>query len=191
MGQCYRPVIGNEKGTRKSVFDEYAKLTEYTFWDDNSCECVAKKIYKTPKRVAWLGEYASEKHMAFRKSHQIPEDVRFFDPQKTFGRKNKEKFAYGDKLPLNGKFFVNHEQKKFLDLDNYRWLCEDSKEHETDYAPNPIPLLTAIGNDKGNFGDYKRTGMENVGIWAWNLVSIEDERPDDSYEEIVLCFFGD
>lgn len=190
MGQCYRPIIGNANGTRKSVFNEYAKLTEYIFWDDTSCECVAKKIHKNPRRVAWLGEYATGQHMDFREAHKIPEDVRIFDAEKTFKRA-RASFDYDDRLSLDGKFFVNHDQKVFLDLDGYRFLCESNKDG-SDYAPNPIPLLTAIGNNEGNGGDYKRDNSEKIGIWAWNLVSIEDERPDDSYEELLgLYFLGD
>ena len=42
---------------------------------------------------------------------------------------------------------------------------------------SPIPLLTAVGNDKGG-GDFHKgagQGYELIGTWAWDTVEITDQ----------------
>ncbi len=43
-----------------------------------------------------------------------------------------------------------------------------------------VTSMTAVGNGRGG-GDFHEgnTGFENVGIWAWQLISIEDKPPKD------------
>ena len=42
---------------------------------------------------------------------------------------------------------------------------------------NPLSLLTAVGNGKG-CGDYFGLNSCDIGIWAWDIISIEDEIPE-------------
>ena len=50
---------------------------------------------------------------------------------------------------------------------------------------NPVSLLTAIGNGLGG-GDYCYAEQRNdVGIWALDLISIEDEEPQGYWKSYV------
>ena len=64
----------------------------------------------------------------------------------------------------SGKWIVNHTKKV-----GFRMNQED--------ALHPIPLLTACGNGKGN-GDYYGKNRNICGIWAFNIISIEDILPE-------------
>lgn len=51
---------------------------------------------------------------------------------------------------------------------------------------HPLPLLTAIGNGLGG-GDYYGINTDDVGTWAWNEISVEDEPPVE-YTEVKYTF---
>lgn len=53
---------------------------------------------------------------------------------------------------------------------------------------NPLPLLTAIGNDRGG-GDFHKgnIGFKNVGKLTWNLISISDAVPKN-FKKFDLVF---
>ncbi|MBR1807062.1 MAG: hypothetical protein IJ774_11860, partial [Selenomonadaceae bacterium] len=56
------------------------------------------------------------------------------------------------------------------------------------WAIHPLPLLTAVGNDRG-MGDFHEGGVgyEHVGTWAWHLISISAKAPK-RFEELKLAF---
>ena len=72
---------------------------------------------------------------------------------------------------LEGKYFINHSKKMILDLDKYKELLKN-----VDMVISPIPLLTAVGNDKGGGDLHKGSGVgyELIGTWAWDTVEITD-----------------
>ena len=58
----------------------------------------------------------------------------------------------------------------FIDLDKYKELLKDE-----DMIISPIPLLTAVGNDKGGSDFHSGKGYDLIGTWAWDVVEITDQ----------------
>ena len=82
------------------------------------------------------------------------------------------------------KVLLNYDTHQFVDLDDYKRLSVDKQ----GWCIHPLPLLTAVGNDRGS-GDFHEgnVGYENVGTWAWHLLSIEDNRPKN-FRKLKLAF---
>ena len=81
------------------------------------------------------------------------------------------------------KWLVNHDKKLAVSFDEY---IAASK---TKYGViAPFPLLTAIGNNRGG-GDYyeSHSDFDKVGTWVWDLISIEDAKPE-GYEDFRVVF---
>lgn len=186
MGQYYRPIMGDCQGLNCKVYDrsvdgEYtmAKLMEHSWWKNEFVCAFAEKLYNKKVRVCWVGDYANE-----------PEDFNF-DLQVNIPNYNE---VWGDEIKLEGvsqsnftldnKFLLNHDTKQYIDLNEYRKKSMD----KDGWTINPLPLLTAVGNDRGG-GDFHKgyIGYENVGIWAWNLLSISDTVPK-SFKKFNLVF---
>lgn len=85
---------------------------------------------------------------------------------------------------LDGKFLLNYDTAQYVDLDEYKAASVDKH----GWIIHPLPLLTAVGNDRGG-GDFHEgnVGYENVGIWAWNLLSIVDNLPK-RFKKLKLAF---
>ena len=188
MSQYYVPVLSDAKGRKKTIYDVYAQFNVYCDWDTMPCLNLAKKIYKRPKRLVWVGDYVSNKDIddQFMKNHHIPDNVMSFKPQSIW---KKEKAPLGNipQISLNGKFFANHDTKEFINIDEFRRVC-GSKTQDGEWVPSPLCLLMAVGNDVGTESDYHNENADKVGVWAWNLVSVEDE-PPKSYEKLTDLWF--
>lgn len=165
MGQYYNAVIEIE-GT-KDVFyhqvdGEYmmAKLLEHSYWANTFVLAVASKLQRTKGKLAWVGDYA---------------ETTDFNWNEDFADAHTEGVARGDLeyngFRLEGKYFINHSKKMILDLDKYKELLKN-----VDMVISPIPLLTAVGNDKGGGDLHKGSGVgyELIGTWAWDTVEITD-----------------
>ena len=165
MGQYYNTVIevnGNKEVFYHQVDGEYmmAKLLEHSYWANPFVLAIASKLWRTKGKLAWVGDYAEDSDFnwneAFSDAHaeNVP----------------REDLTYNG-FRLEGKFFINHDKKMIIDLDEYRNLLKD-----VDMAISPIPLLTAVGTDKGG-GDFHRgsgQGYDLIGTWAWDIVEITD-----------------
>ena len=191
MGQYYRPILGDEYGLNCKVFDrsvdgEYtmAKLLEHSWWFNPFVNAFSEFLYKEPSRVAWVGDYAN-----------APDDFCFYNCSAFYvpcykaiwdNGVNLETVSSSD-FTLDGKFLLNHDTKQFVDLDEYKKASVDKH----GWTIHPLPLLTAVGNDRGGGDFYEgNTGYENVGIWAWHLISIED-KPPNAFLKFELVFKED
>lgn len=168
MGQYYNAVIKTNE--IKEVFyhqvdGEYmlAKLLEHGYWGNPFVLAVASKLWRTKGKLAWVGDYAEDGDFnwdeEFADSHDegVP----------------REDLEYNG-FRLEGKLFINHSKKMILDLDKYKELLKD-----VDMIISPIPLLTAVGNDKGGGDFHKGTGYDLIGTWAWDVVEITDQEVYD------------
>lgn len=193
MGQYYHIVEGNADGSRISVYDrsvdgEYtmAKLLEHSWWENPCCQNAAKLVFKKPRRLAWVGDYAKQEDFdkEFAKKRNIPENVKMPNVRRrVWGNSGKIRGFKGKGISLDGLFFVNHELKEYVNLSGYYdWVLSEGAED----VLCPISLLTAVGNGRGG-GDYHGTDDENIGRWAWNLVSLEESAPK-GYKEIMVFF---
>ena len=139
-------------------------------------------LYNKPSRVIWCGDYGDE-----------PEDFCFYNCSAFYvpsyraiwGDKVKAIGVSSSTFSLDNKFLVNYDTKEYIDLNEYKAASVDK------HGIHPLPLLTAVGNDRGG-GDFHEgnTGYENVGIWAWHLISIDDKPPKD-FSEFPLMFKED
>lgn len=87
-------------------------------------------------------------------------------------------------------YLINHSTKEYLDLDLYIDRCTVKDGNWVGYCVNPLPLLTACGNDRGG-GDFHNSpnsvGYENVGIWTFDLLELANLRPEN-YTEAYYSF---
>lgn len=191
MGQYYRPILGDKYGLNCKVYDrtvdgEYtlAKLLEHSWWRNPFVNAFSENLYEEPGRVCWVGDYADE-----------PEDFcfsncsAFYVPcyRAIWGDKVKLQTILSTGFTLDEKFLVNYDTKEYVDLEEYKKLSVDKH----GWVIHPLPLLTAVGNDRGG-GDFHEgnTGYENVGMWAWHLISIADKVPK-GFSKFLLVFKED
>jgi len=167
MGQYYRAVIetnGKVKGFSTYVDGEYmlAKLMEHSYWANPYVLAIASKFWRTKGRLAWVGDYADEDDFNW---NPIFENAW----NKEDNSWNKKDLVYNG-FRLEGKYFINHSKKKFIDLDRYYKMLADTEQYF-----NPVSLLTAVGNGKGG-GDFRGgTNEDLIGSWAWDVIEITDQ----------------
>ena len=188
MGQYYMSILGDAYGLNCKVFDRsvnyeytFAKLLEHSWWQNPFVNAFSEFLYNKPSRVIWCGDYADE-----------PDDFNFPNCSAFYVPSYKEIWSETiathtvatSNFTLDGKFLLNHDMRQFVDLDEYKLLSTD----KDGWVIHPLPLLTAVGNARGG-GDFHEgnTGYENVGIWAWQLLSFADEPPDD-FIKANICF---
>ncbi len=188
MGQYYMAVLGNEFGTDCKVFNRsvdgeymFAKLLEHSWWENSFVNSFSERLYNKLGRVAWVGDYAGE-----------PDDFNFPNCSASYIPCYRE--VWGDNVKmlgststvftLDGKFLINYDTKEYVDLNEYRAKSIDKH----GWCIHPLPLLTAVGNGRGG-GDFHEgnIGFENVGIWAWHLLTISDA-PEKDFTKLNLIF---
>ena len=156
-----------------------AKLLEHSWLGCHIADAVAEEMHGNPLRLAWIGDYADDGDEVEVATHGDVNYGRVWkrDHKHTFPRPSDNGFDYRD------KWLVNHDKKLAVSFDEY---IAASKTIYGTIAP--FPLLAAIGNDRGG-GDYHDGGTDydKVGTWAWDLISIEDEKPE-GYEEFEVVF---
>ena len=79
------------------------------------------------------------------------------------------------------KYFINHTKKEYVDKIKINDLMSNDG-----LIVNPLPLLVSEGNGRGG-GDYYGVNEEMCGRWARDIISVEDNYPDD-YNEITPEF---
>ena len=187
MGQYFMPILGDTHGLNCKVFDRsvdgeytFAKLMEHSWWQNPFCNSFAERLYKNPSRVCWVGDYSNDDDFQFANCSA------FYVPMygEVWGDSVKTCGSLNSGFTLDHKFLLNHDTKQFVDLDDYKQKSVDKH----GWIIHPLPLLTAVGNDKG-LGDFHKgnIGYENVGCWAWHLLSI-DTSPPKSYTKFDLVF---
>ena len=188
MGQYYRAILGDAYGFNCQVFDRsvdgsytLAKLMEHSWWLNPFVNSFSEQIYKCKSRVCWVGDYADE-----------PDDFKFINNSafyvpnynEVWGDSVKLLTSHSTDFTLDGKFLLNYDTKEYIDLDEYKKQSEDKE----GWTIHPLPLLTAVGNDRGG-GDFHEgnIGYEFVGIWAWQLISIADIFPKN-FKPVNIIF---
>lgn len=205
MGQYYRPALIDDLGHVSWLscyrYNNGAKLMEHSYVGNTFVDAVLSMIWKNPMKIAWIGDYSdspfsdaySEKideekfSIIYRLVWEDEEDIHLLSPEIT----NKLS------MRMKKRFLVNHTLKRYIDLGKYiaenKWVetyTYGGKKRNSVWAINPLPLLTACGNDRGG-GDfhYGNTGYKLVGTWAFDLIEYTDKKPD--YEEQVVHFMED
>lgn len=188
MGQYYRAILGDAYGMNCKVFDrsvdgEYtlAKLMEHSWWLNPFVNSFAAQIYNRKSRICWVGDYATDPN-----DFKFPNSSAFYTPsyKQIWGNKVKLNTTHLTDFTLDDKFLINYDTKEFIDLNCYKEKATD----KSGWAIHPLPLLTAVGNDRGG-GDFHsgNIGYEYVGIWAWHLISILDQAPEN-FRQLDVAF---
>ena len=166
MGQYYTPVIKRNDGNFSKYYShDYhngLKLTEHSYIGNNFVDTVLKQLYNRPGQLAWVGDYAEPSDV------ESPEAADFIAVEQKNGGYRKPVDAGGN-FHLD-KVVINHSKNEYVDLLEYKEFTGE------DWAINPIPLLTTIGNGKGG-GDYYGTNMDMVGYWACDLIEVKNYIP--------------
>lgn len=141
-----------------------AKLMEHSYLNNTFVDAVAHEMYKNPMYLAWIGDYAEYDEVLTATNGTLSmADV--WDEESHHIFPAKDSFVY------KTKWLCNHTTKEYVMFDVVQALSV-----QKNWVIAPFPLLTAIGNGRGG-GDYHGTYMDDVGTWAWHLISIEDDIP--------------
>lgn len=175
MGQYWKAVTIKNGVLKRYESDFGIKLMESSWFLNDFVNGVMNTL-KTPHLVAWVGDYAEEEESG------------------AFAYRGETE-AISSRTNGMGKYLVNHTKSQFLDLTKYyNRCCNASKQVMKDewfMVPHPLPLLTAIGNDRGG-GDFHSgfIGYDKVGYWAKDLIQIVDwqKMKKLNYNEIEVIF---
>ena len=187
LGQYYMPIIGDQHGLNCRVFDRsvegeftFAKLMEHSWWNNSFVNSFSAILFNEKKRVCWVGDYAREPddfHFKINSALHTP------TYNEVWGSNVKPISISRSDFSLEHKFLVNFDTQEFINLDEYK----EESESDDGWLIHPLPLLTAVGNDRGG-GDFhdRNIGFEHVGIWAWNLISIVAQPPPIFFNKIHI-----
>ena len=186
MGQYYDVILEQNGKTfyfnmqiKGSNEHNPSKLMEHSWWENPFCLALSSKIHNKPSRIIWCGDYWEEEDF-----DEFEDKEKIIQKAKKLNENGVAKEIEESDFSLDGKYLVNHDMKVYVDL------CEYHKQNERDgWCIFPISLLTAVGNGRGG-GDYEGVNKEDVGIWSWNLLSIDDKAPEN-FEKVELEFYED
>lgn len=215
MGQYYMPTLISGNGEISCLYShDYnngLKLMEHSYIGNNFVNAVFTQIWHNPQRVAWIGDYA-DKMYGDPWEANVPEN--FMDYYHIAWDDDREYIAPTPKKLVSMKntrrFLINHDKKQYVSIAEY---VEQNKWHEEgeyrkytnkkftkykmvhysfDMCVNPLPLLTACGNDRGG-GDYHEghPDFEKVGCWAFDRIELTGKDPAKhlkGYERVSFHF---
>jgi hypothetical protein len=176
MGQYYRAIIIDKDGKilgwicpRKiSCSSGGAELLEHSYLGSRFVS--AFEFTLSPQgsfhksRVVWAGDYADcEVGHDSNLYSQCPDHLHIA--------------AQGEDTSVY-RFIVNHTKRHYVDKNKVKVFvnCYGDIVH-------PLPLLTAEGNGRGG-GDF-RGESPLIGLWARDVISIEESTPD-GFEELLF-----
>lgn len=160
------------------------KLMEHSWVGNSFTSFFSKLIYKNPLSVGWVGDYA---HSDFAKEQSLERNPDFRIPSEQYldfykavwGEESEHvDFSYGKRrFNYRNKYLVNHTKKCYFSLSPFAYKKDA-------WIVYPISLLTCVGCFQGG-GDYHSNDPDSelVGIWAFDVLSIEDEIPGN-YQEV-------
>ena len=188
MGQYYMAILGDAYGLNCKVFDRsvnheytFAKLMEHSWWNNPFVNAFSEFLYNNPCRVCWVGDYATESDDF---NFNLPAVIVRPNYKKVWGKKVTYLTCQPSDFSLDNKFLINYDTHQFIDLNEYKKESTDNH----DWTIHPLPLLTAVGNDRGG-GDFHQGGIgyEFVGTWAWHLLAFLDKPPKD-FRKVNISF---
>ena len=177
MGQYYRPVL--EIAGVVTIYGRYldkrwiiSKLMEHSYIGNYMMNTVSKDLFERKGRLLWCGDYAEDNEIEITGL-----------TVKSIWQVNGD-FMKKTKFRVNNLYLCNHDTKEYINMKKYITLIE--ADYDDHLIVHPLSLLTAVGNGRGG-GDYYGINKDYVGLWVWNLISFEKEKPLD-YKEFDIEF---
>ena len=202
MGQYYKPALivpDNRVLTmRATSFDSFNKLTEHSWISNPFVNAVYSLIYKSAKRVAWIGDYSREDYEtcgeAYIKAMPFDQFQKFYEltwgddvidlPSKFFSNRDLSILTFDTK----GMFLVNRNKRVYIDMAAYIRENTVKSGAWAGWCMDPLPLLTACGNGRGGGDFYEgHIGYADIGVWAFDCLEYTDQIPD-GYTEAMYYF---
>jgi len=185
MGQYYKAV--NIETMKWMQSNGFLKLTETAWVGNDFMQAVMKNM--CPKgiwfknRIVWAGDYygdegktEKEYYALTHSSNKIPyKSIDDYSSDPAIKAKAKEAYRAATEWQKNC-ILVNFSRKEYVNY-NHLPTCMD------DWTMNPLPLLTALGNDRGG-GDYRdgNPDFDKIGIWAGDQLGILQDIPYGFWE---------
>ena len=176
MGQYYTALVIDRHNTIKKLYPialtDGMKLTEHSWIGNTFVNAIYSLIHHNPCKVAWIGDYSATPYNpatdAYAKTLTHEEFTRMYDA--AWGRKRSlsKKDFEPEQLKLvghatEGTYLVNHDLRCYIDMEAYIKRSTVRKGTMKGYCLDPLPLLTACGNGRGN-GDFRSgIGIEDIG----------------------------
>jgi len=199
MGQYYRLSIlssakRNIKNKEKVVasispydYNNGAKLCEFSYINNSYVSAFEELINKEHGKYAGYpvicaGDYADEEPLTYNK-----EKVTIYDLTHEFNTDIKVKIS-----GKHYRYIINEDKKLYIDTENPEVIGEDIEDKENrhyKYYLHPLPIMIADGNGRGGGDLYSED--KNIGAWKRNVVVVSDNKPDDTYKELVVSFFDE
>ena len=165
MGQGYNAVILSDDAkvirtwVNPHAYDNGYKLVEHSYIGNNFMEAVESLICPTgmfyKSRIVWAGDYGDSEPGANGKNlYELVEGRPESRPQVQLN-------MYGKPRMSDYLYVVNHTKQEYM-FKGQHLHC--------------LSIMTAEGNGRGG-GDYNGPGMELVGTWARDVISVEKEVP--------------
>lgn len=174
MGQYYEAAVKSAKAKNWRRFNSWdvncsAKMCDQAFMDNLYTAIIKSMIFKHPMCVVWSGDYADPEQGTEKNLQEVARR------QKISEDETKRAITIHQRM----HYLVNHSKKVYF---NYALIEPD----EYGFRLDPLPLLCAEGNGRGG-GDYFGDNKEQTGIWARDLISIEENIPE-GYGEFETPF---
>ena len=198
MGQYYNILTYKDK--KYTVYDRsfknnendkeatymLAKLTEHSWIGNFTMSSFSNIIYENPMKVAWVGDYTNQIETNDIHNPKLSLETAYRLHKIAWNR--KEQSLIQKDFKNSDKILVNWDKKQYINMKEY--LNKNTYNH---WCMHPLSLLTAIGNEYGG-GDYYGKNKEQVGIWAFDLISFENQEKEQNlinngFNKLVVEFY--
>lgn len=165
--------------------------------DNRLANAVYILLSQKPYRICWMGQFADDPFQPGVDPYAdtLPEEE-FLSYYKTAWGQipmypaivpsvfDAQMLKSAVQIKTKGAYLINHSKMTYLDMGNFIGFNRTG-----DSCPDPLPLLTACGNGRGDM-DYPLSapGAEQIGTWAFDLLSYTNKKPDGEYQETRPCF---
>ena len=154
-------------------------------------------LSQRPYRVSWMGSLADEPYRpgVDLYADALPEEEFMEYYETAWGGVSAGRIILPRQFPpdmlqfavqmkTKGAYLINHSKMTYLNMENYIGFNRTG-----DNCPDPLPLLTACGNGRGD-REYPPSapGAERIGTWAFDLLSYTSKKPGGEYRETRPCF---
>jgi len=167
MGQGYNAIILSDDGkiirtwVNPHAYNNGYKLVEHSYVGNPFMEAVESLICPTgmfyKSRLVWAGDYGDvEPDSEGKNLYELVDGI-------SSGKESRPhvELSHGKSVTSEYLYVVNHTKQEYM-FKGQHLHC--------------LSIMTAEGNGRGG-GDYDGPGMELVGTWARDVISVEKEVP--------------